>query len=163
MVGAIFYLFIYSDIENDPKALLTKGTISSYWYRSIFWLFVLNFFLLGWIGAMPAQETYVKTGVFLTRTHFILLVAYVFWFPKTIFDYLNNFRIFILKEINSSIKKNISFFVVIANQFSDNFWLRILKTPVYCGLLCWIPLIYIQFFSNDVDIEFIRKYILCVY
>lgn len=106
MAASILYLFLYGDFESDPKTLLTKGTISSYWYRSIFWLLVANFLLLGWIGAMPADEVYVKVGSFLTRAHFILLVVYSSYFPKTLFDCLNALRIFISIQINSYFKKN---------------------------------------------------------
>jgi hypothetical protein len=42
---------------------------------------------------MPAQEPYVKVGGFLTIIHFNLMFLYAFYFPETLFTFLNSVRL----------------------------------------------------------------------
>jgi quinol-cytochrome oxidoreductase complex cytochrome b subunit len=76
MVWSIVYLLFYSDADPSWNLLLTRYTPSFYWYRGIFWLFLANFLILGWIGAAPAQAPYTGAGRFATWLHFFLLVVY---------------------------------------------------------------------------------------
>lgn len=42
-----------------------------------FWLFIANFLLLGWVGAMPAEEPYVSLGLNLTIFFFLYLFFFI--------------------------------------------------------------------------------------
>jgi hypothetical protein len=61
--------------------------------------------LLGWVGAMPAEEPYVRVGGFLTVAHFWLLFFYQLWFPTTLFVFLNSVRLVIKEEIAKYFEK----------------------------------------------------------
>lgn len=173
MAGAILVLFFYTDLENDSNLLLTKGTISAYWYRSIFWLFSSNFLLLGWIGAMPAQEPYVEVGGFLTVMHFLFLLFYSFWFPRNLFIFLNSVRLVIKEELNKylearKLKKNILKSSTVSSGSEENTKndsRMVLDNRTI--MLWWIFLVFtvggIECFldtpDNKEDLLFIAKYI----
>jgi len=43
-----------------------------------FWVFVINFFLLGWLGALPVEYPYSMLGLVATVNYFLLLIAMIF-------------------------------------------------------------------------------------
>jgi ubiquinol-cytochrome c reductase cytochrome b subunit len=76
MVGAILVLLLMpllhiSKIRSAPFRPL---------YRKIFWLFVANFFLLMWLGQMPAEEPFViiaQASTLLYFGFFLVLTPFV--------------------------------------------------------------------------------------
>ena len=66
MVGAI--------LINLALPLLNTSNIRSSFFRpfhkTIFWIFIANFLLLGWLGQMPVEDPYIQIGQFCTLIYF---------------------------------------------------------------------------------------------
>jgi ubiquinol-cytochrome c reductase cytochrome b subunit len=60
---------------------ISTSRIRSSAYRPIsrvfFWVFVFNFLLLGWLGAMPAEEPYVVVAQVATAYHFVYFLVLI--------------------------------------------------------------------------------------
>jgi len=55
-------------------------------FKWFFWLLVIDFCILTWLGAMPAEGAYVTMGQWATAyyfAHFILILPLLGWFEKT--------------------------------------------------------------------------------
>jgi len=66
MVGAI--------LINLALPLLNTSNIRSSFFRplhkTVFWIFIANFLLLGWLGQMPVEDPYIAIGQFCTLIYF---------------------------------------------------------------------------------------------
>jgi ubiquinol-cytochrome c reductase cytochrome b subunit len=66
MVGAI--------LINLALPILNTSNIRSSFFRPlhkfIFWIFIANFLLLGWLGQMPVEDPYIQIGQFCTVVYF---------------------------------------------------------------------------------------------
>jgi len=86
MVGAILILL--------TLPILNISLIRSSYFRPIwkvlFWLFVANFILLGWIGGNPVEYPYVLIGQILTITYFMYFIILV-----PLFSFMDNVLLFI--------------------------------------------------------------------
>mgnify|MGYP003957272127 FL=1 len=76
----------------DKKTIIKNPKIRFFW-KLLFWIFVLNFIFLGWLGEQPAEELYVFWGQLSTGLYFSCL-----WF---IIPFLGYFE----TQIIMSIKK----------------------------------------------------------
>jgi len=86
MIGAILILL--------TLPILNISLIRSSYFRPIwkilFWLFVANFILLGWIGGNPVEYPYVLIGQILTITYFMYFIILV-----PLFSFMDNVLLFI--------------------------------------------------------------------
>jgi ubiquinol-cytochrome c reductase cytochrome b subunit len=86
MVGAILILL--------TLPILNISLIRSSYFRPIckilFWLFVANFVLLGWIGGNPVEYPYVLIGQILTITYFVYFIILI-----PLFSFMDNLLLFI--------------------------------------------------------------------
>jgi quinol-cytochrome oxidoreductase complex cytochrome b subunit len=86
MIGAILILL--------TLPILNISLIRSSYFRPIwkilFWLFVANFVLLGWIGGNPVEYPYVLIGQILTITYFSYFIILV-----PLFSFMDNLLLFI--------------------------------------------------------------------
>jgi len=57
--------------------------------RLFFWLFIFNFFLLGWLGAMPADEPFVTVAQVATIYHFVYFLV-----ATPLLGWLENYLLF---------------------------------------------------------------------
>ena len=64
-------------------------------YRILFWLFLFNFIVLGWIGAQPVEPPFYKIGQFATFLHFSLILLFIplVNFMEETFKYMNTFYV----------------------------------------------------------------------
>jgi len=86
MIGAILILL--------TLPILNISLIRSSYFRPIwkilFWLFVANFLLLGWIGGNPVEYPYVLIGQILTIAYFMYFIILV-----PFFSFIDNVLLFI--------------------------------------------------------------------
>jgi ubiquinol-cytochrome c reductase cytochrome b subunit len=73
MFGAILVYFLL------PKLSLSKIRSSMFRpiSRQLFWVFVINFLILGWIGSQPVEAPYVFVGQVATAFYFVYLLILV--------------------------------------------------------------------------------------
>lgn len=90
MVGAILILLI---LPLFDLSLIRSSSFRPLW-KFIFWLFVANFILLGWIGGNPVEYPYVIIGQILTISYFSYFLFFLplFSFFDNIFFFLRNSR-----------------------------------------------------------------------
>jgi len=71
MVGAI--------LINLVLPVLNTSNIRSSFFRPfhkiVFWMFIANFLLLGWLGQMPVEDPYILIGQFCTLFYFSYYLA----------------------------------------------------------------------------------------
>lgn len=76
MFGSIGVLFILPWLDTHP----VRSAKFRPWYRMAFWLFVVNCFVLGWVGANPPEGYFVMIGQLSTAYyffHFLVLLPYL--------------------------------------------------------------------------------------
>ncbi len=71
MFGAIFVLFILPFIDKHP---VRSGRFRPY-YKILFWVFVVNCFILGWVGGKPPEGMYLILGRLCTLYYFFHFIA----------------------------------------------------------------------------------------
>jgi quinol-cytochrome oxidoreductase complex cytochrome b subunit len=77
MFGAIAVLFMLPFIDRSP----VRSAVFRPIYRKLFWLFLLNGLVLGWVGGKPAEAPYVLIGQLATLWYFAHFA--ILWFlPK---------------------------------------------------------------------------------
>ncbi|MBT6387804.1 MAG: cytochrome b [Alphaproteobacteria bacterium] len=81
MLGAILILFVIPWLDTSRVRSATFRPI----YSKFFWIFVVNGLILGWVGANPAEGSFILIGRIATAyyfAHFILVMPIVGWFEK---------------------------------------------------------------------------------
>lgn len=73
LLMSILLLFLFPLIPSR----FSGGVVFSPFLRVLFWYFVVNFFLLTWLGIMPAEPPFVLVAQLSTAFYFTLLL---FWF-----------------------------------------------------------------------------------
>jgi len=86
MIGAILILFT---LPIFNISLIRSSYFRPIW-KILFWLFIANFVLLGWIGGNPVEYPYVLIGQILTITYFIYFIILV-----PLFSFMDNLLLFI--------------------------------------------------------------------
>ena len=66
MVGAILIMLLLPVLDSSR----IRGFRFRPIMRVIYWLFIMNFFLLLWIGAQAVEEPYIMIGRILTINYF---------------------------------------------------------------------------------------------
>ena len=67
MFSAIFVLFLLPWLDTSKVRSATFRPI----YKKLFWLFVLNALILGWVGSKPAEGIYIIISRLATLYYFI--------------------------------------------------------------------------------------------
>jgi quinol-cytochrome oxidoreductase complex cytochrome b subunit len=71
MFGAIFVLFILPFLDKHP---VRSGRFRPY-YKYLFWVFIANCFVLGWVGGKPPEGMYLILGRLCTAYYFFHFVV----------------------------------------------------------------------------------------
>ena len=81
MVASIAILFILPWLDRSKVRAATFRPV----YKQMYWIFFINVFVLGWVGAMPPEGVYVLIGRITTAIYFgfFLLLPVVSKFEKT--------------------------------------------------------------------------------
>ena len=82
MFGAIFILLALPWLDTSK----VRSAIFRPIYKQFFWLLVLDVFVLGYIGAMPAEGIYLLIGRVATIyyfAHFIIIMPLLGYMEKT--------------------------------------------------------------------------------
>ncbi|CAO5680592.1 MAG: Cytochrome b [Holosporales bacterium] len=67
MFGAIFMLFSLPWLDRHP----TRSARYRPWFKILFWVFVLDTFILGWVGANPPEGIVLTVGLLSTFYYFV--------------------------------------------------------------------------------------------
>jgi len=73
MISAILILLILP-IINTSKIRSTKFRPL---FGIVYWVFVVNFLILGWIGQKPVESPFIEIGMVSTFLYFLILVVLV--------------------------------------------------------------------------------------
>ena len=82
MFSAIFVLFLLPWLDTSRVRSATFRPI----YKILFWIFLLDAIILGWIGSKPAEGTYIIMGriaTFYYFLHFLIIMPLLGYFEKT--------------------------------------------------------------------------------
>ena len=71
MFGAVFILFVLPWLDKHPVKSATFRPV----YKQFFWLFVLDCFVLGWVGSNPPTGHYIYIGRAATIFYFAFFVV----------------------------------------------------------------------------------------
>jgi ubiquinol-cytochrome c reductase cytochrome b subunit len=79
--------------------ILDRSRIRSNAFKPIskffFWLFVVNFFLLGWIGGNHAEEPFITIGQICTTyyfSYFLIITPVITTIENTLMDIVTSFK-----------------------------------------------------------------------
>jgi ubiquinol-cytochrome c reductase cytochrome b subunit len=79
--------------------ILDKSKVRSNAFKPIskffFWLFVANFFLLGWIGGNHAEEPFITIGQICTTyyfSYFLIITPIISMMENTLMDIVTSFN-----------------------------------------------------------------------
>jgi len=86
MVGAILILLV---LPFFNLSLVSSSSFRPLW-KLLFWIFLANFLLLGWIGGNPVEFPFVTIGQILTFSYF-----FYFIFLVPLFSFLDNLFFFV--------------------------------------------------------------------
>jgi ubiquinol-cytochrome c reductase cytochrome b subunit len=81
MFGALILLFFLPWLDTSR----VKSTAYRPMYKIWFWVLVVNCFVLGWVGAMPAEEPYVRIGQLASAyyfAHFLIILPLLSFIEK---------------------------------------------------------------------------------
>ena len=70
MFSAVAVLFILPWLDTHKE----RSSQFRPYYKQFFWLFFVNCFVLGWVGAMPAEGIYVTISRISTAYYFIFFL-----------------------------------------------------------------------------------------
>ena len=82
MFSAIFVLFLLPWLDTSKVRSASFRPI----YRILFWIFLVDAIVLGWIGSKPAEGTYILIGriaTFYYFLHFLVIFPLLGFFEKT--------------------------------------------------------------------------------
>jgi ubiquinol-cytochrome c reductase cytochrome b subunit len=71
MFAAIVVLFLVPWLDTSK----VRSAVYRPWYRRIFWLFVADAILLGWLGSQPAEGGYVLLSQLATLGYFAFFLV----------------------------------------------------------------------------------------
>jgi ubiquinol-cytochrome c reductase cytochrome b subunit len=83
MFGAIIVLFFLPYLDKSP---VRSGAYRP-WFRKFFYLFVINFVFLGWLGKSPAEGWYILASRLATMyyyAYFLIILPFLPKFEKTL-------------------------------------------------------------------------------
>ena len=75
MGGALLIYFIMPLWSFDSIQVFPARC--RYIYRKFYWFFILNFFLLGWLGGHPVEEPYSSLSTYCTIFYFIFFIFFI--------------------------------------------------------------------------------------
>lgn len=81
MFGSLLMLAVIPWLDTSP----VRSCRFRPWYKIAFWLFVIDFVILGWVGGMPAEEPYVTIAQGATMYyffHFLILTPMIGWLER---------------------------------------------------------------------------------
>lgn len=67
MVGSIAVLFVVPWLDRHP----VRSARYRPWFKLLYWPFIMNLFVLGYIGAKPPEDIYLYIGQFATLYYFV--------------------------------------------------------------------------------------------
>lgn len=70
-MGGSIVIFLFLPILNCYK---TRSSMFKPFYKMFFWFFIVNSFLLGWLGQKPVEAPYVFLGQFITVLYFSFFI-----------------------------------------------------------------------------------------
>ena len=82
MFSAIFVLFLLPWLDSSKVRSATFRPI----YKKLFWVFLINAIVLGWVGSKPAEGMYLIIARLATLyyfLHFIVILPLLGLFEKT--------------------------------------------------------------------------------
>ena len=82
MFSAIFVLFLLPWLDTSKVRSASFRPI----YKILFWIFLLDTVILGWIGSKPADGIYILIGriaTFYYFFHFLIVMPLLGFFEKT--------------------------------------------------------------------------------
>jgi len=82
MFSAIFVLFLLPWLDTSKVRSATFRPV----YKLLFWVFLVDAVILGWIGSKPAEGTYILVGriaTFYYFIHFLIILPLLGYFEKT--------------------------------------------------------------------------------
>jgi ubiquinol-cytochrome c reductase cytochrome b subunit len=78
MFGAIALLFALPYLDTSK----TKSGAYRPWFKKIFWVFILNFLFLGWLGKSPAEGWYIWGSRFATLFYYGFFLVILPWLGR---------------------------------------------------------------------------------
>ena len=78
MFGAIALLFALPFLDTSK----VKSGAYRPWFKKIFWLFIINFFFLGWLGKSPAEGWYIWASRFTTLFYYAYFLVILPWLGR---------------------------------------------------------------------------------
>lgn len=78
MFGAIALLFALPFLDTSK----VKSGAYRPWFKKIFWLFILNFLFLGWLGKSPAEGWYIWASRFTTLFYYAYFLVILPWLGR---------------------------------------------------------------------------------
>ena len=91
MVGAILVLLVIPFINTSDIRNTTYRPI----FKFCFWVFVIDFVILTWIGQKPVKDTFIFVGQIATAYYFaffLILIPLVGKIESTLVNYNPNFK-----------------------------------------------------------------------
>jgi quinol-cytochrome oxidoreductase complex cytochrome b subunit len=76
MFGAIFVLFVLPWLDTHK----VRSAKYRPWFKMMFWPFVMNAFVLGWVGANPPEGSFILIGQCATFYYFFSFFGFVAFF-----------------------------------------------------------------------------------
>lgn len=77
VVGLVLSVIVLFCYRIKSSHLLFSGVIFSPFGRFFFWILVIVFFLLTWLGSCPAESPYIEVAMFRTLMYFLLIVFHI--------------------------------------------------------------------------------------
>jgi len=78
MFGAIALLFALPFLDTSK----VKSGAYRPWFKKVFWVFILNFLFLGWLGKSPADGWYVWASRFATMLYYAYFLVILPWLGR---------------------------------------------------------------------------------
>lgn len=92
-VIAMFFSLIVLLIIPFININEVRSTFFRPFFKILFWFFIVDFFLLGWIGKMPVEYPYINIGLIATSFYFLfflIIVPFLNLFENFLMQYYEN-------------------------------------------------------------------------
>ena len=73
-MGGAIVILLFLPIINTSKIRSSKFRPI---FRFLYWFWVADFIILGWIGQKPVESPYIEVGVFATIFYFVFLLILI--------------------------------------------------------------------------------------